>query len=87
MRCYKCDLDWISVRLERHCVRCRRLVHPGQRGFYYPEDRSLDCGPEEMRQGGQPEVFGARVRRGEQPFDVGSEGKCIRQIVAVAVRK
>jgi hypothetical protein len=36
---------------------------------------------------GKPGIFGAGIRRGEQHFDVGREGRCIREIVAVAVRK
>jgi hypothetical protein len=35
---------------------------------------------------GEPGVFGASVRRGEQHFDVGSEGRCTKEIAAVAAR-
>lgn len=40
-----------------------------------------------VRQGGEPRVFSKDIRRREQHFDVGSEGRCIREIVDVAVRK
>ncbi len=43
MRRYKCDPRWITVRFEAKCVRCKRSIHPGERAFYYPEDRSLYC--------------------------------------------
>jgi len=43
MRRYKCDPRWITVRFEGNCLRCKRAIHPGERTFYYPEDRSLCC--------------------------------------------
>jgi hypothetical protein len=44
MRRYKCDPRWITIRFKGNaCVCCKRLIHPGKRAFYYPEDRSLYC--------------------------------------------
>src|SRR5216683_6106655 len=45
---YKSDPHWISVRFKGNaCVRCKRLINPGERAFYYPEGRSLYCDGEE----------------------------------------
>ncbi|MGO9605231.1 MAG: hypothetical protein ACLQAT_17890 [Candidatus Binataceae bacterium] len=40
---YKCNPRWITVRFEGNCTRCKRAIHPGERAFHYPEDRSLYC--------------------------------------------
>ena len=41
---YKYNPRWIIVRFKgRTCVRCKSPIHPGERAFFYPEDRSLYC--------------------------------------------
>jgi len=55
MRRYKCDPRSITVRFEGNCLRCKRAIHPGERAFYYPEDRSLyreaeECGKAASRE-------------------------------------
>lgn len=44
MRHYKCDPRWLTVRFKGStCAGCKRPIHPGERAFFYPEDRSLYC--------------------------------------------
>ena len=41
---YKCDPRWITFKFKGSaCLRCKRPIHPGERAFYYPEERSLCC--------------------------------------------
>lgn len=52
---YRADPYWIRVRFKGSaCVRCKRLIRPGGRAFYYPQGhalycRSEDCGKEASR--------------------------------------
>jgi hypothetical protein len=58
---YKGDPRWIVVKFKgNRCARCRRLINPGERGFYYPEDRSLYCEGEQCGKAASRE-FGARA--------------------------
>ena len=57
---YKCDPRWITVRFEGTCVRCKRSIHPGERAFYYTDDRSLYCAGEECGKAASRE-FSAQV--------------------------
>ncbi len=45
---YKSDPHWINVRFKGNaCVRCKRLINPGERAFYYPNGHALYCDSEE----------------------------------------
>jgi hypothetical protein len=60
MRRYKCDPRWINVSFKGECIRCKRLIRPGERAFHYPEDRSLYCAAEECG-GAASREFSARA--------------------------
>ena len=58
---YKSDPRWITVKFKGdRCARFGRLINPGERGFYYPEDRSLYCESEACGKAASRE-FGARA--------------------------
>jgi hypothetical protein len=38
------------------CMRCKRPTHPGERAFFYPEDRSLYCDGEDCGQAANREL-------------------------------
>ena len=42
-RRFKCDPKWITARYPAKCAKsgCAAPITPGERAFYYPEDRSL----------------------------------------------
>jgi hypothetical protein len=42
-RRFKCDPKWITVRYPARCSKpnCRTEISPGERAFYFPEDRTL----------------------------------------------
>ena len=42
-RKFKCDPTWITVRYPARCAKsgCAVPITPGERAFYYPEDRTL----------------------------------------------
>ena len=42
-RRFKCDPKWIIVRYPAKCAKpdCEIPITPGERAFYYPEDRTL----------------------------------------------
>jgi hypothetical protein len=42
-RRFKCDPKWIIARYPAKCAKsgCGAPIIPGERAFYYPEDRSL----------------------------------------------
>ena len=42
------------------CLRCKRSIHPGERAFNYPEDRSLYCEAEDCGKAANRE-FSARA--------------------------
>lgn len=66
MRRYKCDPRWITVRFKGNaCAGCNRPIHPGERAFYYPEDRSLYCEAEDCGKTASRE-FAARAFDDEQ---------------------
>ncbi|HLK80818.1 MAG TPA: hypothetical protein VKT99_04880 [Xanthobacteraceae bacterium] len=54
-RRFKCDPKWITVRYPARCAKsgCEVQITPGERAFYYPEDRSL---------------YGVRCGHGEEAF-------------------
>ena len=61
MRRYKCDPRCITVKFKGDtCVRCKRSIHPGERAFNYPEDRSLHCEAEDRGKAASRE-FSARA--------------------------
>lgn len=41
------DPRWITVRYAATCACCSRRIKPGERAFYWPLSRTLDCtGPD-----------------------------------------
>jgi hypothetical protein len=42
-RRFKCDPRWITARYPANCAKpgCTTPITPGERAFYYPEDRDL----------------------------------------------
>ena len=53
-RRFEADPKWITVRHPARCAEpnCQTQVNPGERGFYYPGDKSL---------------YGSRCGHGEKP--------------------
>ena len=61
MRHYKCDPRWITVRFKGStCAGCKRPIHPGERAFFYPEDRSIYCDSDDCGQSAS-RAFSARA--------------------------
>jgi hypothetical protein len=82
MRRYKCAPRWITVRFDGTCALCKRAIHLGYR---------LSTTPGNVRHIAKPKSAAKRqagnFRRdltGRTTLDVGSEGRCIKEIVSAA---
>lgn len=52
---YNRDPKWLTVKYACKCDKCGKSIKPGDRGFYYPSDKSMfcegdECGASESRQ-------------------------------------
>jgi hypothetical protein len=58
---YRFDPRWITVRFKGSaCPGCKRPIQPGERAFYYPQDRSLYCDGDDCGEAASRE-FAARA--------------------------
>lgn len=44
---YSRDPKWLTVKYACKCSKCGKAIKQGERGFYYPSDRSMFCEGEE----------------------------------------
>ena len=50
------DPHWLTARFQSDCRRCGKSIRKGERAFYYPNGRVIDCDDDPCGQQDQPEA-------------------------------